>query len=457
MRRRLLTLLLALLAGLLTAVLVPLAQSYAAQRSQEFHITRLGDTARFAALSEDALRSGRSRLLREEIARYDRLYDVVVVIVDVDARPVVTSRAELDGYADAEVARRVDAALAGLGGDAPDGVWPWDTGRHVIAEPVGRDSQVLGAVVTLSATDAVRADVRDRMALLAALGLGVSALLALLVAVPLVRWMLRPVDELDAAAHEITEGRLDARVPPGHGPDELRRLAASFNAMADSVSAALEQQRVFVADASHQLRNPLLALRLRVENLDAHVDADGRGELREAVAETERLAGLVDSLLRLARAEATRAETAPADLAVIVADRIAAWRGRLGPVTADVPPAAVAARRDVVEHVLDVLLDNAATHAGGAPVSVTAEPDGGDVVLRVRDRGPGLHPDDLDRAGERFFRGRDRQNVPGTGLGLAIAGRLVGLVGGSLTVENAEPGLLVTVRLAAARQSLASR
>ena len=159
-------------------------------------------------------------------------------------------------------------------------------------------------------------------------------MLAALVALPLVRWILRPVDDLDAAAHEIAAG------PPRRAGAEPRRPGRAARARRrrstpwpTACHAALEQQRVFVSDASHQLRNPLAALRLRVENLRSHVDGDGRVDLREALAETERLAGLVDALLRLARAEATRVEHAPVDLGACVHERVERW----APLARDTP------------------------------------------------------------------------------------------------------------------------
>jgi len=235
-------------------------------------------------------------------------------------------------------------------------------------------------------------------------------------------------------------------VPRSSGPAELRGLATSFNSMADSVHSALEQQRVFVSDASHQLRNPLTALRLRVENLRSHVDGDGRVDLRAALAETERLAELVDALLRLARAEATRVEETPVDLAACVRDRVERWGGLAPatPIAVEAPSTVlVRARRDVVEQIVDVLLDNAVKFAGGTPVAVSV--DNG-AVLRVTDGGPGLSDEDLARVGERFFRSRVHQNVPGTGLGLAIARELTVRAGGSLAVARAAPtGLAVTV------------
>jgi signal transduction histidine kinase len=220
--------------------------------------------------------------------------------------------------------------------------------------------------------------------------------------------------------------------------------------MAGSVGAALRQQRDFVADASHQLRNPLAALRLQVENLREHIDGEGRADLLDALDATERLSELVDALLRLARAEATRAEQRPMDIRTCVDGRIAAWRPLLPDLVVDTGAAGetVLARRDVVEQILDILLDNAAKFAAGRRVSVTVLRSDHDVLVQVRDGGPGLPETDLARAGERFFRSPAHQNIPGTGLGLAIAHELATHSGGRLDIANAEPtGLAVTVRL----------
>ena len=94
-----------------------------------------------------------------------------------------------------------------------------------------------------------------------------AMLLAVGAAFRLTGWVLRPVRVLDAVTHDIATGRMKSRVAAAGGPPELRRLARSFNEMADNVEEVLEQQRAFVADASHQLRNPLSALLLRIELL----------------------------------------------------------------------------------------------------------------------------------------------------------------------------------------------
>ncbi|WP_051192856.1 HAMP domain-containing protein [Nocardia jiangxiensis] len=137
--------------------------------------------------------------------------------------------------------------------------------RAVIAEPVGRDAQVLGTVLLVTPTTAARHAVAAVW-----LALTTAALLAFLLATVaarwLARWILRPVAELDSATAAITAGRLSARAPI-LGPPELRQLEQRFNAMADAVTDALDRQRAFVSDASHELRTPLAVLSLRLENL----------------------------------------------------------------------------------------------------------------------------------------------------------------------------------------------
>ena len=160
-----------------------------------------------------------------------------------------------------------------------------------------------------------------------------ALLLGVLVALPLVRWILGPVRRLDEGT-----GRVEASVRAGSkpepvarnaGPPELRRLSVSFDRMAASVTQAMAAQRAFVADASHQLRNPLTALRLRLSNLAGHVDSDGADEHAAALEEAERLSSVLDGLLALARAEGVPdgdAGDAVSDVDAAVDDRLEAWR-----------------------------------------------------------------------------------------------------------------------------------
>ncbi len=135
------------------------------------------------------------------------------------------------------------------------------------------------------------------------------------------------MSELDAAAHELGGGDYEVRVPVDDGPAELRRLAGAFNEMAETVADSLERQRAFVSHASHQLRNPLTALRLRVEDLGADLTDPQVVEVhRLALEETERLGQVLDSLLALARAERGRYSLVDVDAGEVAWTRILAWQ-----------------------------------------------------------------------------------------------------------------------------------
>jgi signal transduction histidine kinase len=324
---------------------------------------------------------------------------------------------------------------------------PWDDAPLVIAKPVLVDVEVRGAVVTVSPTGALHERELETWALIAAavllaLGLGV------LVSLPVVRWILHPVRRLDEGtgrvATAVLAGGTAAPVSDDSGPPELRRLSASFDRMAETVTGALSAQRAFVADASHQLRNPLTALRLRLSNLEGHVEAAATEDHAAALEEAERLSTLLDGLLALARTE----RAAPlADVAVdaVVDDRVEAWR----PLAEHT---GLQLRRDgahglfaaaplgAVETVLDAVLDNAVkfTAAGGAVIVHTAARDG-EVEIAVRDTGPGIPADELGRATDRFWRSPAQSNVEGSGLGLAIAKSIVEAHEGSVEAHS-EPG-----------------
>lgn len=280
--------------------------------------------------------------------------------------------------------------------------------------------------------------------------------------------MLRPVLALDRTATRLSSGDMGARASET-GPTELRELARSFNDMADSVEASQAQQRELVADAAHQLGNPLTALRLRVEGLAS--DGVDREQVEPVLEETDRLSATVESLLHLSQVGATQVAAEPVDVAALVRHRCQMWDPVFTDLEVCTPPSAIAlASAEVVDTAMDALLDNAAKFAPGSPVRVsvqiapapTGEGGGPTVRVRVADGGPGLHPDDVAKVGARFFRGRAHQNVPGTGLGLAIVRARLADCGGDLEVgpawspgadeasTNPTGGLAVTLVLPAA-------
>jgi len=212
--------------------------------------------------------------------------------------------------------------------------------------------------------------------------------------------------------------------------------------MVGTVSDVLERQRAFVSHASHQLRNPLTALRLRVEDLSEAVPGE---EGRTALQETDRLSEVLDSLLALASAERGNFGLETVDADAVAADRITAWQPlaeQRGVTLRRVPAARPMKARAVttaVDQALDVLIDNALKY-GATSVTVSVRPADGDrIAVHVVDDGPGLSEEQRKQATERFWRAPTSQNTIGTGLGLPIVAVLVETSGGTLDLRPAEP------------------
>ena len=482
MRRRLIVTYVTLLAAVLVGLNVPLAVTIAGNVGNRMFADRQGDTARFASLAEPALRNDQFGALGDELRQYDEMFGIAATVVGRDGRPVLASRSGVD-LTDPRLREAVEAALSGQRADLPPRIWPWQREPMVVAEPVGAGGQVTGAALTVSPTWALNRAVWRSWALLA----GVSALVLLAgaaAAAPLANWMLRPVQQLDQAAHALAAGRFADRALEGPGPPELRRLTISFNTMADRVATLVERQRSFVSYASHQLRTPLATLRLWVENLEPSVLPAGRGDHRMVAAEIERMGSMCDALLTYARAEATADDIADVDAAEVADARVAIWsqafsQAGIGLVRAGERRAPVRAAPQALDQALDALLSNAVKFVGreggrgepgggyGEPGRGRGEPGGRVVVLvdtvaarargstgwvdiHVIDNGPGLPEADLAQAAQPFWRSPGHQNVDGSGLGITVAEALVTASGGRLDLMPAQPhGLHARVRLPA--------
>jgi signal transduction histidine kinase len=257
------------------------------------------------------------------------------------------------------------------------------------------------------------------------------------------RWVTRPTRKVERAAATVAGGDLTARAPTDEGPPEVRELARGFNRMAQRLDTLMRAQRDFVADASHQLRSPLTALRLEIEDLPVRVDgAEGR---ERALAETQRLGRLVDGLLVLARPGTDQRPSQPTDVAPVVAARLAVWRpladeSAVGLTMDGASAATASAVPDHLEQILDNLIANALeVSPSQAAVRVTVEADPAQVRIRVRDQGPGMTAEQRARAFDRFWRGPEAEAGTGSGLGLAIARELARASGGDIELDAA-PG-----------------
>ncbi|MFC7657514.1 sensor histidine kinase [Pseudonocardia benzenivorans] len=458
MRSRLLVTVLVLMGLLAVGLGVPLALADTRSAQQELFTDRLTDTIFFASIAQRPITEADASGLAAELARYQEVYGVQVAVLD-RSQQLVAASEPVPPVLDADGQERVRLALANRRSDPYPLLMPWDDRPVVLAEPVLVDGEVRGVAVTVSPTDALRVqEVRVWSIVLGAFLLALAV--GTVVALPVVRWILRPVRRLDEGTHRVAGAVLAGGpaepVSDGSGPPELRRLSASFDEMAETVTQALAAQRAFVADASHQLRNPLTALRLRLSNLDGHVARPAAEDHVAALEEAERLSAVLDGLLALARAERV-AVTETVDVDTAVDDRIDAWRPlaeHTGLTLRRIGSRGLAARAPAgasrPSSTPSSTTPSSSPHGGTIDVAVCAVD--GAVEIGVRDTGPGIAPEDLDRATDRFWRAPDQSNVDGSGLGLAIAARTAELAGGALRLETPPGGgLRVVARLPAAQ------
>ena len=380
-----------------------------------------------------------------------------VIVVDLDGISIVDSLREPDR--DFSTRPEINAALEGDRSDGTRRSDTLDTDLLFVAVPVASGGTVHGAVrITFDASEVTERVWRLWIGLIA-----VAAVVLLTVAI--VGWVLagsvtRPVRRLQAAAQRFSRGDLTPIEADSSAPPELASLETGFNDMARRLDELIERQRAFVADASHQLRTPLTALRLRLENLQSAVSTDGSdgtsddvaSEVGDAIDETTRLSDLVNDLLRLARTE-NRQTPVRVDLNRLVGDRVSTW-------TATAELSDIELSSDVgnterfglaveggVEQVLDNLIDNAIRAAPPhSVVAVRLASDEFQHTVLVADKGPGLSDADKRNALQRFW--RSDTSTPGTGLGLAIADAVLQSSGGTLRLEDNKPhGLIASFTL----------
>ncbi|MDQ1292460.1 MAG: histidine kinase [Actinomycetota bacterium] len=480
MRVRLNILLTLLMTSVVVVLGVPLARSVADTRARAVCDDRAADLDRFADLvPADADRVALS-VLSDELRRYEEIYGITVALVDTGGTPGLASSEGLD-LGSPRIRAAVRAALAGRPSSSPGGLLPWQNTPTVVARPVVTGGDVVAAAVSVSpATKARNLVLRDWTLLALA---GIAGLLgAVLAADRLTRWVLGPVEVLDGATQRIAGGDLSARTRTDCGPAELRRLAGSFNHMADQVQAADRAQRAFVADAGHQLRNPLGALLVRLEGLALTCAESDRTAVLRAAHDGRYLAETLDRMLELARAEHTGSVAGPVDVAAVVDDRLAGWQvlaERRGIEVCRRGPANALAwhERNAVAGAFDAVLDNALKYSPAEsritvevrcsgrededPRGVGEGQSGGDrqgegareIEVCVADEGPGLEPSELLRFTDRFWRSPRHRGTSGSGLGMAVAGTLLERHGGRLTVAAPGRGLRVCLHLPSAPPS----
>jgi two-component system OmpR family sensor kinase len=294
-----------------------------------------------------------------------------------------------------------------------------------------------------------RAAVREELALNAALPAVIPSLVLIPLCWLLVRWLvgriLRPLDELAAqlAARgpESTDALTAAEVP-----EEIAPLVAAVNAAFGRLGHAMALQRQFVSDAAHQLRTPLTALRLQLENVKRSPNADVSDVLADMDSGLRRMSALTGQLLALARAQAAPepAASEPISLGQIAREAVSSVlplahsRGVVVEISFGSDIHVLAGRGELVVMVLNIL-DNAVRYTGrGGRVEIDFRREERGALIEVTDTGPGLPEDMLERVFERFVRHNDDEH--GTGLGLAIAKAIADRIGARITLRNREQG-----------------
>lgn len=341
------------------------------------------------------------------------------------------------------------------------------------AVPLARRAHVLGYALLGRSMTQANATIRETR-LVSALGALLALMLAALVALPIINRAMRPLRHVAQTASAIAAGDLAKRANLAVSRDEIARLGQAFDTMVDRLQAALDaakesedNMRRFLADASHELRTPITALRGTSEVLLRQGET-GRPEvdlsLRSLHVEAVRLSRLVDDLLTLSRLDAGQ-ELDPQPVKVktflttFVAHYADVWpertitvdSGLANGMTAHVDP-------EALTRVLTNLVDNAAKHSrlNGRILITATDSDSTSITIAVSDEGPGLDPDDVEHVFERFYRAsksRSRQNG-GSGLGLAIVGALVKESRGHVDIETGrDKGTTVTVTIPRVRDN----
>lgn len=455
MARRLLVTYLTITALTLAVVVIPLGRVFADREQSRLTYDIERDAQAIASLVEDHLEAGTIPSIDTTLAEY-RDTGGRIIVADADGLSVADSDNPGDPPRDFSTRPEITAALDGRRTSGTRASKTLDTELLYVAVPVASGGAVHGAVRITYPTSAVDARIRStwlRLALLSAVVLALVAAVGMMFA----SGVTRPVRNLRRASARLAAGDLAVRVDARDGPPELRALGDTFNTTAEQLGQLMESQHRFVADASHQLRTPLTALRLRLETLAPHVAEPAQPKLDAAIAETQRLGRLVHSLLVMARSDATAAEPVPVDLSAAVADRVDAWAPVAAEQTVRLTSAVptdlwVLALPGAIEQILDNLVSNALDAVPDATEIVVRADRGTDAVdLHVVDQGPGMDPGSRVHAFERFWRpAGDSTTHDGFGLGLAIVAQLAAQSGGRARLEAGPGGIgldaVVTLR-----------
>lgn len=280
-------------------------------------------------------------------------------------------------------------------------------------------------------------------------------LLALVGGALMSRAIGRRIEAVSGAAREVMAGDLSRRIAVRGRRDDFDRLGETLNLMLARIEASLEAVRRVSDSVVHELRTPLARLQATLHELEAE-PARREALLAEAVAEVDRLQGIFEAVLRIARIEAARyaGETGPVDLSALLEDAADYYlpeaEAREQVLDTNIASGlTTAGDRDLLFQAALNLIDNAVKYAPrGGRIEVSAAREEGGIVIAITDNGPGIPPDLHGKVTERFFRAPEMAAKPGLGLGLALVSAVAAYHGSRLSFADAGPGLRVEWRLA---------
>jgi signal transduction histidine kinase len=328
-------------------------------------------------------------------------------------------------------------------GHEPTGSTPG--GQLVVAVPLLSGETITGAVRAQRSQANVAGRAHSAWLALAGLGAGVLAL-AIVAALGLARRLARPLETLAAAARRVGEGDFAARAT-STGVSEIDDVGVALNRSSERIGDLVERERAFTADASHQLRTPLAALRLELESQALESPGPPAG-VTAALAQVDRLQNTIETLLAVARDAPTGEQKV--NLVDAIREVEARWHGPLAAdgrplhTSVDAPRAVAALSPDVLTEIVDVLIGNAHAHGSGA-ISVSVRHTSDAYAIEVHDQGPGFGPD-IDDA---FRRGAG----DGHGIGLALARSLAHSQGARLEITTPGPGPTVSLLIPPIREA----
>jgi len=291
-----------------------------------------------------------------------------------------------------------------------------------------------------------------------ALGLGAVIIAILFVAnIFFIRSIVRPITEITAAAHRISEGSYGIQLNKQHN-DEVGELTDAINDMSMRINQTEALKTEFISSVSHELRTPITAIAGWGETLlyDDSLSPDNRRGVEIILGEARRLGKLVEELLEFTRMEDGRftLNIKQIDLAQELEETIFTYREHLRrdgielsytPYEGDLPE--ISGDPERLRQVFYNILDNAAKHGrDGGKITVQLELDDTDISVGIRDFGPGIPVDEIEHVKMKFFKGSSKQR--GSGIGLTVCEEIVRYHNGRLEIQNAaDRGLLVTVKL----------